>query len=885
MPPKQPLAPYVSARVPGAGAHATRLTAIPGVRIQGEVLSIPHHALILAEKAITEAGLAVSSARWAKPMPRTVEWEEVEAHLRTGGEVREFVLDGFLIGYQKAALSFSFARDGVHFWHPTGCLSGDTRVAINRAGKGFTLTVRELYQRQEGATFRGKKWNPDIVTHAQSDVEGFVRLNTLLGVVETGKQEVFEVRTTGGRSIKATASHMMSTRQGYVPLSSLRAGERVRVRGGQGETARERTGKSAYAQTGVRHHPHAVEVRQTRSPEWCRQHRFKEGYVEVAYRVATHRLVAEARENGMDFDTFVERCRTGNTEGLRFLDPKVYAVHHINMDFRDNRSENLEVVTHHDHATTHGYEGGWQNVAFPIVEDTVESITSVGVEDTYDLNMLAPHNNFVANEFVVHNSGKTLTGLLYGLCAPGPIVIVTRAASRLQYGREVERFTHIRPHVVRPASQRKKKEKGQTLAEYLDTVQGRAVIVVGWEALQDNLDLLVAARPGTVIFDESHRGKSSKRWEPVPLPETDDPSVVLAQEGEARRRGGFITDGDGGRLMMVPVENTASAAARLARAARRRVCTTATPIKDRVRDLWAQLDLAEPDAWGNATCWMDRYTARKPGTYGGFDTTGSSNLDELAERLAACVHRIDYAETTRTLPPKRRQSVYVSVEDQVKPSGGFQKELNDAAKRGASALIEVKLAMAASKKRKAVLGLVEDHLHSGHKVVLFTGRRRDCEELGKAFKDTKAKVWASHGGDSTQRRQEVVDEYMSHPGPCLLVGTGDAFGESINLQDTDAALFVMLPWTPGQVRQWEGRFVRHGMKRPVVIYYVVAEETVDEQVADKLISKLPAVEAVAKDEELAAARAFIAGTDDEEALAESIIAKLMASEGEKEDDE
>jgi SNF2 family DNA or RNA helicase len=126
---------------------------------------------------------------------------------------------------------------------------------------------------------------------------------------------------------------------------------------------------------------------------------------------------------------------------------------------------------------------------------------------------------------------------------------------------------------------------------------------------------------------------------------------------------------------------------------------------------------------------------------------------------------------------------------------------------------------------------------------------------------------------------------MSHPGPCLLVGTGDAFGESINLQDTDAALFVMLPWTPGQVRQWEGRFVRHGMKRPVVIYYVVAEETVDEQVADKLISKLPAVEAVAKDEELAAARAFIAGTDDEEALAESIIAKLMASEGEKEDDE
>jgi hypothetical protein len=64
---------------------------------------------------------------------------------------------------------------------------------------------------------------------------------------------------------------------------------------------------------------------------------------------------------------------------------------------------------------------------------------------------------------------------------------------------------------------------------------------------------------------------------------------------------------------------------------------------------------------------------------------------------------------------------------------------------------------------------------------------------------------------------------MEHPGPCVLVGTGDAFGEAINLHDTDAALFVMLPWTPGQVRQWEGRFCRLGQKRPVVVYYVVAE--------------------------------------------------------------
>ena len=597
MPPKYPHCPHLVARVPGAVPHAEKLVALAGVRVQQENVVVPYHAVSIAEQFLVTNGLGVESARWRTPLPEATTWEVVEATLREGGEVREFVMDGFLTEYQKEALTFSSPRTGVHFWHPTG-------------------------------------------------------------------------------------------------------------------------------------------------------------------------------------------------------------------------------------------------------------------------------------------SGKTLTGLLYALLRRGPIVIVTRAASRLQYGREVERFSTVRPYVIRPSAQMK--TGALTLDEYIASSE-RPIVVVGWESLQANLDTLVGMRPGCVVFDESHRGKSSKRWEPVPLPETDDAKVILQQEAEARSRGGFVTDGDGGRLMMLPVENTASAAASLARASARRACTTATPIKDRVRDLWAQLDLAEPDSWGSATVWLNRYADRKPGTYGGFDTTGSSNLGELADRLALCVHRIDYHVTHRSLPPKRRQSVYVSVEDQVKPTGGFQKELTDAAKRGASALLEVNLAMAASKKRKAVVGLVEDHLSSGQKVVLFTGRRRDAEELGKSFKDTKAKVWASHGGDSTQFRQQVVDEYMAHPGPCLLVGTGDAFGESINLQDTDAALFVMLPWTPGQVRQWEGRFCRMGQKRPVVIYYVVAEETVDEHVADKLISKLPAVEAVAKDEELAAARQFIAGTDDGDALASSILAKLDASEGENDE--
>lgn len=476
-------------------------------------------------------------------------------------------------------------------------------------------------------------------------------------------------------------------------------------------------------------------------------------------------------------------------------------------------------------------------------------------------------------------AGKTLTGILWALLVPGNAVVVTRAASRLQYGREIERYTHVRPYVLRPSSSLKK--GAQTLAEYM-AQPGRRIVVVGWEALTHNLDTLSGYSWASAIYDESHRGKSSKRWQRLPLAELEGDSDTRAariqeQETQAKSRGGFITaDDDGSRSMMVPVLNTAAAAAQVARGVSRRALTTATPVKDRVRDLWGQLDLAEPDAWGSATTWMNRYCDRKPGLYGGFDTTGMSNMDELTERLVHIVHRIDYHDTHRSLPPKRRQSVYIAPEDQGRPTAGFPAELKRAAKRGPSAILECKLAQAASKKRKAVIQLVGDHVGSKQKVVIFTGRKRDVDNLGvelrKKLKGTQ--VWAAHGGSTPTQRQQVVDDYMDHPGPCVLVGTGDAFGEAINLHDTDAALFVMLPWTPGQVRQWEGRFCRLGQKRPVVIYYVVAENSVDEHVADKLIAKLPGVEKIAQDTELAEAKYAIGGMEDEDALVDSILSKL-----------
>ena len=493
-------------------------------------------------------------------------------------------------------------------------------------------------------------------------------------------------------------------------------------------------------------------------------------------------------------------------------------------------------------------------------------------------------------------SGKTLTGMLWCLISPPscPIIVVTRAAARIQYGREFGKYTNLRAHVIRPASHK----KSQTLDQYLEWCkekEQRPVVVVGWESLTHHIEPIkrLAQFGSSVIFDESHRGKSAKRWQAVPLPEpseSDDPlSFKMAQAAEAKRKGGFIPkEGDSrysgadlGRVMIIPRMNVTSAASQLSKFAARVICTTATPVKDRVRDLFAQLDLAEPLSWGSANTWMFRYAAARAGKYGGLDTTGSSNQPELAMRLDKVVHRVDYRDAHSHLPDKRRQSVYIAPEDQCRASAGFAKMLRAAKLRGATSMLEVRIMQAASKKRKAVLSMVEDHVSSGHKVTLFSGRRRDVEELGKdiqklkAVKKANVPVWITHGGDNDKIRDQIKLDYGATKGSCVLVATGQSFGESVDgLQCTDAAFFVALPYTPGDIRQWEGRFARNGQTRPVVIYYMIAEDTVDEHIADILINKLDAVRNLAQDEELAEAEEVLSGGDNEEELMASILGKL-----------
>lgn len=132
------------------------------------------------------------------------------------------------------------------------------------------------------------------------------------------------------------------------------------------------------------------------------------------YKIAFHRLVIEADINGMDVDSFISTVRSGNLDGLQFLDPKIFHVHHIDCNRNNNDISNLRLVTKSAHSRIH--ENDYiDKILVRIKQDRIVSIKEIGRRKTYDLSVDKcdefGNQNFVANGIVVHNSGKTTLAL------------------------------------------------------------------------------------------------------------------------------------------------------------------------------------------------------------------------------------------------------------------------------------------------------------------------------------------------------------------------------------------------------------------------------------------------------------------------------------------
>ena len=100
------------------------------------------------------------------------------------------------------------------------------------------------------------------------------------------------------------------------------------------------------------------------------------------------------------------------------------------------------------------------------------------------------------------------------------------------------------------------------------------------------------------------------------------------------------------------------------------------------------------------------------------------------------------------------------------------------------------------------------------------------------------------GSDDVAARAAAVDAFQRSDGPALIVCSLQAASQGITLVRASNVAFLELDWTPARHDQAEDRCHRIGQRDAVTAYYLLATQSIDEQMAAVLQRKRSVIDAV-----------------------------------------
>ena len=138
----------------------------------------------------------------------------------------------------------------------------------------------------------------------------------------------------------------------------------------------------------------------------------------------------------------------------------------------------------------------------------------------------------------------------------------------------------------------------------------------------------------------------------------------------------------------------------------------------------------------------------------------------------------------------------------------------------------------------------DDNMFDGEnareKLIIFTEHRDTLRYLSTKIRNLLGRedaVVTIQGGMGRQERRNVEEQFKNEPNVRILVAT-DAAGEGINLQRAHLMINYDLPWNPNRLEQRFGRIHRIGQTEVCYLWNLVARETREGFVFDRLFSKL-----------------------------------------------
>lgn len=295
-----------------------------------------------------------------------------------------------------------------------------------------------------------------------------------------------------------------------------------------------------------------------------------------------------------------------------------------------------------------------------------------------------------------------------------------------------------------------------------------------------------------------------------------------------------------------PESQTAIAAKKLK--ARHRLALTGTPLENNLLELWSVFDFL-----------MEGFLDEKKNFKSRYVRSGAETPEDIAGlrvKVQPFMLRRIKDEVAKELPPKTEQIIKVplgpeqqKLYDQVRAMAK-QKVFKAIADRGVGAstvtildallklrqvachpdLVKLDIAkdVHESSKHEVMRELIEESVAEGHRSLIFsqfTSHLKilrewlDSQDIGYFYLDGR-----------TRNRQDLVDGFNRPDGPPLFLISLKAGGTGLNLTSADYVMHMDPWWNPAVEAQATDRAHRIGQTRPVVVYKIVAENTVEEKI-------------------------------------------------------
>lgn len=129
---------------------------------------------------------------------------------------------------------------------------------------------------------------------------------------------------------------------------------------------------------------------------------------------------------------------------------------------------------------------------------------------------------------------------------------------------------------------------------------------------------------------------------------------------------------------------------------------------------------------------------------------------------------------------------------------------------------------------------------SRRKLIIFTEHKDTLNYLVVRISDMLGNtnsVRTIYGGTNRDERRKIQEEFRNDPEVIVLIAT-DAAGEGVNLQNANLMVNYDLPWNPNRLEQRFGRIHRIGQTEVCHLWNIVANETREGEVFQKLFDKI-----------------------------------------------